>query len=72
MISTETYWTITRILATVALISQNVYYSIVQPGPMDTINGAITGIVVYAIWFAREKKPKKIPPHLQEFSDVQE
>lgn len=44
-----------KILATVLLIADNLYYANTQPGPMDTINGAIAGVVVYAIWFAVER-----------------
>jgi hypothetical protein len=44
-----------KIIATLAICSQGLYYSIVQPGPMDAINGLVGGIVIYAIWFARER-----------------
>jgi len=45
-----------KILASVAIFGQGMYYSTVQPGPMDLINGAIGGMVFYAIWFAVERK----------------
>lgn len=70
MKTVEKYWIFMKTLTTVALLSQNLYYCYLKPGPMDTINGAISGLVIYAIWFAKEKKK---PPHLQDyFSDVQE
>lgn len=43
-------------LATILLIADNFYYATTQPGPMDTINGAIAGVVIYAIWFACERE----------------
>jgi hypothetical protein len=45
-----------KILASVALVSSDLYFAINQPGPMDAINGAISGMVMYAIWFAEERK----------------
>lgn len=45
-----------KILASVSLSGLFLYYSVTQPGPMDAINGAIAGLVMYAIWFAEEKK----------------
>lgn len=41
--------------ATILLIADNLYYANTQPGPMDTINGAVAGVVIYAIWFACER-----------------
>lgn len=44
-----------KILATVALAADHLYYAFTQPGPMDLVNGAVAGLIIYAIWFARER-----------------
>jgi hypothetical protein len=51
----ETFHNITRAIATIAIMADGLYYASTQPGPMDVINGAVAGMVVYAIWFARER-----------------
>lgn len=53
---TETFYKFSKILACVALFVQSMYYSITQPGPMDAINGAITGLVIYGMFMAKERK----------------
>lgn len=45
-----------KYLATILLIADNLYYATTQPGIMDPINGAVAGIVFYAIWFAEERQ----------------
>jgi len=55
MNSVERYWKVMRILATVGLVGQGLYYSLTQPGFMDTVNGVVAGLSLYAIWFARWK-----------------
>ena len=55
MNSVERYWKVMRILATVGLVAQGLYYSLTQPGFMDTVNGVVAGLSLYAIWFARWK-----------------
>lgn len=68
MNSVERFWQIMRILATIGIIGQGLYYSLTQPGIMDTVNGCVGGVALYAIWFAREKKyveHKKTP--IQDF-----
>lgn len=45
---------ISKVLAVSALIWQNFHYMQTEPF-MDVINGAITGMVIYAIFFAKER-----------------
>jgi len=49
------YWLIMRILSTILLIIQGLYYTVTQAGPMDTFNAIVAGVTIYAIWFARER-----------------
>lgn len=46
--------TFAKILACALLVWQNFHYAQTEPF-MDVINGAITGTVFYAIWFAKER-----------------
>lgn len=50
------YRFVVKMIATLALLGQVLYYSSTQPGPMDTLNGAIMGLVIYAFWLMREDK----------------
>lgn len=43
-----------KVLAVGALVWQNFHYMQTEPF-MDVINGSITGMVVYAIFFAKER-----------------
>lgn len=45
-----------KVLASVLLGVLFIYRSVVEPGPIDTISGAVYGLTLYAIWFAEEKK----------------
>lgn len=44
-----------NVIASAAMLSQGFYYAVTQPGPMDLVNGSVLGIVLFAIWFNRER-----------------
>lgn len=45
------YWFLgTKIFASISLIVYGMYMATTNPGPMDVVNGAVTGIALYAIW----------------------
>lgn len=51
----EKFYRTMRIVGTLAVVYMGAYYSLTQPGYRDFINGTLTGLAVYAIWFARER-----------------
>jgi hypothetical protein len=55
MISTQQYFLIMKILATVTLLVSGLLESIYHPGPLDTLNGAAEALAIYAIWRASDK-----------------
>lgn len=52
----ERYRLTCKILASILIASQGLYYSLVQPGPMDLINGVILGLILYVIWFNKDRE----------------
>lgn len=55
MITVQQYWLSMRILASVLITGQGLYFSLTNPGFTDLFNAAVTATVLYAIWFARER-----------------
>jgi hypothetical protein len=55
MITVRQWRTTARTIATTMIFIQGMYYANTQPGMMDTYNGAMAGIVVFCIWFGRNK-----------------
>lgn len=51
----EVYRMFCRVLASAALISLGLYYSLTQPGPMDVISGAVIGLTLFCLWFCRDR-----------------
>jgi len=47
-----------KIAASVACVSQGLYYATTQPGIMDSLNAVMGGLVILAIWFMQERKAK--------------
>lgn len=47
-----------KTLATLAVLGQGMYYATINPGIMDSVNGGVLGLVVYAIWFSRDRASK--------------
>ena len=44
-----------KVFATIAILGQGLYYAITQPGKLDTANGLIAALVVFSIWFAKDR-----------------
>jgi hypothetical protein len=42
--------TIMKILATVLIAAQGVYYSIVEPSYMDSYNAIMAAFVIFVVW----------------------
>lgn len=55
----ETFRFISRLLSTAGLVFTGLYYAVTQPGPMDVLSGAVIGITMYCVWFARERHANK-------------
>ena len=55
----ERYRLVCKILVSVAVASQGLYYSVTQPGPMDIANGLILGLVIYTAFFNRDPEIKQ-------------
>lgn len=52
----ERYRLTCKILASCGIISEGIYYSIVQPGIADLVAGGVCGLVLYCLWFNSDRK----------------
>lgn len=52
----EKFYTYSKVLAATLLVSRDMYFAVTQPSIQDVINGAITGVVIYALFLAKERK----------------
>lgn len=46
----ETYFKVIRVLAALGIISMGLFEATVNPGRLDIFNGAVEGLVLYALW----------------------
>lgn len=44
-----------KILATILICVEPLYFSVVHPSFFDFISGAVTGLVIYCLWFNRDR-----------------
>lgn len=49
------YRLICNILASIGIIGEGIFYAITQPSRMDIISGAVCGLILYVIWFNKDK-----------------
>jgi len=52
----ERYRLFCKILASGLLCFEGIFQAYFFPGPMDVINGSIAGLVLYVIWFNKDKE----------------
>jgi hypothetical protein len=51
----NTFYIFMKGLATGSLLGYGLYQAMMYPGPKDAAFGMVTGLCLYAIWFAQEK-----------------
>jgi hypothetical protein len=58
MTPVQKYYVAMKTLATAFVVGGGLLHSLINPGPMDVYNAIGSGVCIYAIWFAQEKKRK--------------
>ena len=52
----NTFYIFMKGLTTGSLLGYGLYQAMMHPGPKDAAFGMVTGLCLYAIWFAQDKK----------------
>lgn len=53
--SLQKFHLVMKVVASVAVIADGLYYAITQPGPMDCVNAIVGGLAFLGIWVMHER-----------------